>query len=228
MPGARRKRNQIQPCVQEAFADNPQRGHEHDGAEREAPSTRVVDSPVDQEHRHQADAHREELRLPRRHRRIQIHGVVREPDGPRRHEQRHRRHHGPEKEEAHQTAGPVRTVRFEEILVAAAGPRHGGAEFGPHQPIGDRDHRPDQPAQHRLRSVHRLQQQRNRQEWSGADHRDDVGRRRGGEPHPALETGRRGSERVAHCTEVGAVRFSSSNQFSTRLMLVAGCGASTG
>ena len=124
-----------------------------------------------------------------RHRRIQIRGVVREPDRPRRHEQRHRRHHGPEKEKAHQTAGAVGTVRFEEILIAAAGPRHGGAEFGPHQPIGNRDHRPDQPAQHRLRSVHRLEQERNGQERSGADHRDDVGGRRGREPHPALEAG---------------------------------------
>jgi hypothetical protein len=79
-----------------------------------------------------------------------------------------------QEEKAHQPAGALRTVGLAQILIRAAGARHGSAQFGPHESVADGDHRANSPADGGLGTAHRFQHEGNRQERADADHIEDV------------------------------------------------------
>ena len=101
-------------------------------------------------------------------------------------------HHGlPQEQETHEAAEALRIVYLKKILIAAARPRHRSTEFGPYQTVADRDDRTDNPPDHRLRSAHRLQYERNSNERPDADHRENIDHRRRAKTESTFRRGRR-------------------------------------
>ena len=174
LPRPRWKHDDGARAVRRAVDDNPRADAERQHAERHAPPPDRVDAPVDERRRDGTGGHRQRLGLPHRHRGSEEARIVREADRARRNHERHAGDRLPQIEEAEEASRSVWSVRLEQILIAAAGSRHRRAELGPHQAVGKRDDRADEPSQHRLRPAHRREQQRDRHEGADADHGQHV------------------------------------------------------
>ena len=107
--------------------------------------------------------------------RDQVAEVLDEADDAGGHDQRDEQHRAPHEQERHQPPGAV-LERFAQVEVGAAGARHRGAELGPDEPVGQRDDRPDDPAEHRLRAAHGGDHGGNRDERADTAHLGHVDR----------------------------------------------------
>ena len=90
----------------------------------------------------------------------------------------------PDEKERHQLPQPRRIINRFQISVRAAGSWQRRPEFSPHESITDDEQRPEDPAEHGLRTSHRSDDKGNRDERSDTDHCDHVERNRAGKTNP--------------------------------------------
>ena len=147
-----------------------QRAHpEADGDRRDG-----RDAPVEQRDVEDADTGRDEEQGPPRQALPDVTEVLREADVPRRDFERAAQDELPDEEERHEPAVRLAAEGLAQVDERSARARHGGAELAPDHAVADDDHQRDNPAEHRLRTAKRRQQERDRDERTDPDHVDHV------------------------------------------------------
>ncbi len=121
----------------------------------------------------------------------EISRIVRQADAARCDGQRRAERKLPDEEKRQQAAQRIGAVDFFQVAIRAAGVGHGRAQFGPDQPIAEREDRAENPAQHGLRTAGGGDDQRQRDERPHADHVDHVQRGGFGQADAADELGLR-------------------------------------
>src|SRR5229473_1705759 len=137
--------------------------------------------------------------------RIQIRGVLRESDGAGGKAERSLDERLPDKQEGHQAAHAARAIRLAKKNIAAAGERHGRAQFRPYKAVEQSEHGAGGPSKQALRSAHVLDNQGNDDEGSDADHLDHVERDGFFEAKSALERATWGAQLRVQLTRVGVL-----------------------
>src|SRR5215475_8397872 len=95
----------------------------------------------------------------------------------------------PDKQEGKQASKSLGTVNLLQVLIGAAGLRHGSTEFGPYQAVGKREQRAGNPAQYGLRASGGGYDQWQRDERADADHINHVQRGGAGKADAANQFG---------------------------------------
>ena len=93
--------------------------------------------------------------------------------------------HDEHRMQLHHPAEALRPINLFQIFVGPASARHGRAQFGDYQAVADGKRRTENPSDERLRTVHRGNHQRQRDEWADADHVQHVQRDGTAEAHAA-------------------------------------------
>ena len=107
------------------------------------------------------------------------------PDRARGDRQRSAERELPDKKKRYRPPQFLRPVNLFQVSIRPARPRHRRAQFRPHQAIASRQHRPQDPTQHRLRTAHHRDHQRDGDKRPHADHVDHVERGRRTQPNTA-------------------------------------------
>src|SRR5689334_5547281 len=105
----------------------------------------------------------------------------------------------PDKQERHQFAQPLCAIALFQILIRSTGLRHGCTQLRPDKTVTHRESRAEYPAEHGLGAVHGMNNQRNRDKRSNADHVDDVERRGFAKVDFARQPWNRGLWDLNHC-----------------------------
>ena len=161
--------------VDEAGGGDREQGEHGDRAERERGVRDVRNRPVEREQRHHADGERDAVANDRlRCRGNDIRRVLREADVSARQRERNEEQQLPNEEKGRQPSRPVCAEGFAQVRIRAAAARKARTQLGKAQPVAECDDCARDPRPHRDRPVHRRNDQRNRDQRAGADHRRDV------------------------------------------------------